>query len=425
MTKISHKRFLKGWNLVFLGALTIALSGCGLNSTPTPEPVKITFSFPNEDNGFYEPLVPIFMKDYPSIIIELNPLPGNVLNNLDPAQTDIFAVGVTHLRELQQEAGILGLNSVIEEDESFNMSDYLPGTVDFLAVDGETWAIPVGADVDVMYYNKDLFDKHGLPYPVSGWTWDDFLTYALTINDPDAVTDKVYGYTTTPGYQDVYSFIYQHGGRLFNDVLSPTEAAFNDPLTVEAVEFYGDLFHRYGVAPTPAEARRAFGGNQYAFYDAIRNGKIGMWSMPISQRGGLNWPVEWLVNWGVTVLPRDTYQFAPFWVEEGYAISSGTSHPDECWEWINYLTRQINPRLVPTRQSLIESDVYGHIVGDEVLTVVRQSLEFAVPVSIWQWISMGQALNTFNQAIENVVDGKSSAQDALDWAQDQAESQMQ
>ena len=410
--------------MLTLGLAALFLSGCGLASTPTPEPVTLIFSFPEVDNDFYEPLVTIFNQEYPGITIELHPRSGNGLGGLDPSQIDIIAANVTSLRGLQAEGGILGLNSVIEEDDSFKMSDYLPGTVDFLAVDGETWAIPVGADLDVMYYNKDLFDQHGLPYPELGWDWDDFLTYALTINAPDTVLDKVYGYATIPGYQDVYSFIYQHGGQLFDDVLYPSELKFNDPLTVEAVEFYADLFHTHGVALSMSEARRAFGGGQYAIFDAIRKGNIGMWSLPLSQRGGYSWPVEWFVNWAIAPLPQDAFFFAPFWVEEGYAISSGTQFPDDCWQWINFVSKQINPRLVPPRLSLIESDLYGQIVGDDVSLVVRQSLEFVVPISIWQWISLGSAIDTFNDAIEDVVEGRSTPQEALDWAQERAEGQM-
>jgi len=68
-------------------------------------------------------------------------------------------------------------------------------------VGGETWAIPLGVDREVMFISKDLFDQFGLPNPGVGWDWDDFLFYALTLNDPDNVSDRVYGYTTTPGYQ--------------------------------------------------------------------------------------------------------------------------------------------------------------------------------------------------------------------------------
>jgi ABC-type glycerol-3-phosphate transport system substrate-binding protein len=414
----------RGLGVVLLTLVAIVLSGCGLVSSQQPEPVTITFSFPEIDNDFYEPRVLVYNQEHPNTTIELRPLPGNAMGSLDPSQTDALAASVYVLREWQIENQILGLNSVIEQDVSFIRSDYLPGTVDFLSLGGETWAIPVGADMEVMFFNKDLFDQSGLPYPELGWDWDDFLFYALTINDPDNDSDRVYGYTTTPGYQDVYSFIYEHGGRMFNDIVLPSAPVFNDPLTVEAVEYYADLFHLHRVAPTPEEARRAFGGTRYAYYEAIRSGSIGMWSMPISQRGGLNWPEEWSGNWAIAPLPMDAVQFSPFWVEEGYAVSAATSNPDECWQWINFLTHEINPRLVPTRQSLLESDAFEQKFGEDAAKVVRQSLEFAVPVSLWQWFSLGNAIDTFNHAIEEVVNGELEPQEALDFAQEQAESSM-
>jgi multiple sugar transport system substrate-binding protein len=424
MKKFRHFPTKKRWMFLIILSVSLLFSGCGLAATPTPDPITLVFSYPNIDNAFYESLLPLFNKDYPHILIELNPLPEGMLNGLGAEETDLIAANVFYLRELQAEKGILGLNSVMEKDDSFNRSDYLLGTVDFLSLDGETWAVPVGADLDVMYFNKDLFDQNGLPYPETGWNWDDFLTYALTISNPNAVSGPIYGYTTIPGNQDVYSFIYQHGGTLFNDVRYPSEPTFNTPLTVEAIEFFADLFYVHGVAPTPAEARRSFSGGQYAYLDAISRGSIGMWSLPLSQRGGYGWPVEWSVNWGVTVLPRDAQPFAPFWVEEGYAISTGTDNPDESWQWMNFLSRQINPRLIPTRQSLIESTAYEDLVGEEVAAVVRQSLVFAVPISLWQWISLGGAINTFNDAIESVLAGSTSPQEALDRAQELAKNQM-
>ena len=126
------------------------------------------------------------------------------------------------------------------------------------------------------------------------------------------------------------------------------------------------------------------------------------------------------MNWGIAPLPQDAIRFAPFWVEEGYAISSGTSTPDECWRWINFITWQINPRLIPARRSLVESDGYVQVVGEDVATLVRQSLEFAVPVSIWQWINLGSAIDTFNQAIEDIVERQAAPRDTLDAAQERA-----
>ena len=32
-----------------------------------------------------------------------------------------------------------------------------------------------------IYYNKDLFDKAGVPYPKDGWTWEDFQDTAVKL----------------------------------------------------------------------------------------------------------------------------------------------------------------------------------------------------------------------------------------------------
>ena len=64
------------------------------------------------------------------------------------------------------------------------------------AVEGKTWAIPSGMNPLVVYYNQDLFDQYGVPYPENGWTWDDFLSVALAIRDPEA---GVFGYANLVG----------------------------------------------------------------------------------------------------------------------------------------------------------------------------------------------------------------------------------
>ena len=66
--------------------------------------------------------------------------------------------------------------------------------------------------------------------------------------------------------------------------------------------WYADLYHEYNVAPTLKEARSAFGPGQYAFYDGMRKGQVGMWFGGLSERGGMAWRAEWFVNWGMAPL---------------------------------------------------------------------------------------------------------------------------
>jgi multiple sugar transport system substrate-binding protein len=333
----------------------------------------------------------------------------------------VFTVSAFALGELRQQGHILSLDPFIEQGASLDLVDFYPATVEILTSEGKLWAVPAGVDVQVMYYNQDLFDQYDVPYPEMGWTWDDFLNRALAMRDPDA---GIFGYTTTTGYFDTLLFVHQHGGRIVDDLQDPTRMTFDDPLTVEALEWYARLFHVHQVAPTPQQARRAFGGGQYAFYEGLRHGKVGMWIGSLSERGGLTWPVEWFVNWGMVPPPRGAQSATAAWVE-GYAISSHTQHPDACWQWILFLSEQTTYRLMPARRSLAESTAYEGRVGDEVAAVARASMENAVVVSPRIWTDYGPATRIFERAVGRILDGDATPQEAMDWAQRQVESTEQ
>ncbi|WP_329047722.1 extracellular solute-binding protein [Amycolatopsis sp. NBC_01488] len=48
---------------------------------------------------------------------------------------------------------------------------------------GRTWAVPMDLAPMVLYYRKDLFDRHGIPVPR---TWDEFRTAAQAVRAADA-----------------------------------------------------------------------------------------------------------------------------------------------------------------------------------------------------------------------------------------------
>jgi multiple sugar transport system substrate-binding protein len=56
-------------------------------------------------------------------------------------------------------------------------SDQL-GALDSYKVDGKYWAVPYRQDSWVLFYDKDLFDKAGVPVPDGKWTWDDYVSNA-------------------------------------------------------------------------------------------------------------------------------------------------------------------------------------------------------------------------------------------------------
>lgn len=389
--------------------LGLLLPGCAAVA-PTPEPITITFAHPTFGQEYYEALVEEFGKEYPHITVE------SVPPETDDA--DVFVSSPFALEELRTEDSIVSLDLFIEQDPSFDLADFYPGTVGLFTTEGKTWAIPSGVVVAAMFYNRDLFDQYNVPYPEIGWTWDDFLDRALALRDPGA---DVFGYAPMDGFLEPLAFIYQHGGRIFDDLQAPTLTTFDDPLTIEALEWYARLFHEHNVAPTSRQlSGQPFSGSAQA---GVYLNKVGMWIAWLSERGGgggaqTDWPAEWKMRWGVVPLPRDAYLAAPTFAQ-GYFISSQAARPDTCWQWVSFLSTRIPFGLTPARKSLAEADAYEQQVGSDVAAVARASLESTVMFSP-RLLEFGAALGNLGRALDAIMDGRSTPEEAMIQAQQQS-----
>jgi ABC-type glycerol-3-phosphate transport system substrate-binding protein len=53
------------------------------------------------------------------------------------------------------------------------------------ADNGEVFGLPYGVNFNALYYNKDIFDKFGVPYPKEGMTWEDAMEVAKKVSRED------------------------------------------------------------------------------------------------------------------------------------------------------------------------------------------------------------------------------------------------
>lgn len=406
--------------LVLLGRIAVAicllcafLVGCA-RATPTPEPVTISFAYPDLHTEYYQALVQKFSELYPHITIELEPKEWDMLGGVSAGEADVFVTSQFALNWLQEQGNILNLTPFIEQDELFDVDDFYPGTVGLYTREGDIWAIPAAVDIMVMYYNQDLLDRYGAPYPRIGWTWDDFLEVLMTVRDPGA---DVFGYAANLNLFDPLTFIYQHGGRIFDDLQNPTRTTFDDPLNIEALEWYVRLMYDLNVAPTPEQTREVF-GSRGSLQTGVYSGQVALWTGMLSEQGGRLWPVEWDMRWGMAPLPRDV-ESATLTLVEGYFVSAQAPHPEACWNWIAFLSAQLPALQAPVRRSLAESEEYESRVGAQVAAVVRASIEDALLLSP-KLAEFEDALDLFGQAFEAIYSERSTPEEAMSWAQQQS-----
>jgi multiple sugar transport system substrate-binding protein len=407
------------YSLILFGIILIILvSSCQEDQNPV-EPVSLRFAFHQREEEHFSALASEFEEKHPFIKIELVSGNNSFLNNLGPDDADVFIVSTNQMRRMMGQGDLLGLTPFIAEDQSFNQSDFYPGTLELLNTEGETWGIPIGIDLYAMFYNQELFDQAGLSYPTVGWDWDNFLDYALAITQPDDPSNPIYGYCATSGYQDTFALVYALGGSLVDDIQRPTSVTFDDPMTIEAMEFYAKLFLDWEVAPPPEILQRYYGGNN-PFYEILRRGNVGMWVLPLSSERFLRQFGEQNFDVGVAPLPSTTQSFSPIWVDDAYVISAATSHLDESWEWISFLSHHVHPGNIPARVSLIGSQEFDDSFDHETTELVLTVMQNATPISLWYIMDLNQELEYFSEAVEQMITGESEPADALITAQEKA-----
>lgn len=115
------------------------------------------------------------------------------------------------------------------------------------AADGTLMGVPVNGNVQVLYYNTDIYDKLGLKEPT---TWAEVQSNADAIQaDGDA-----YGFVTRSGRKSiVYNFtpyLFSHGGSFFEVGADGINVTINSPESKAALDTYVGLATKSGP-PSP------------------------------------------------------------------------------------------------------------------------------------------------------------------------------
>ncbi len=396
--------------ILVVSLISALVAGCESFLVATPAPVTITFAHSGDTSAVLEQWAQQFHQLHPHITIELT-------EDLQASGVDAFLASQFALSE-DLAANVLDLSVFIEQSNDLDMADFYPAAVNVFKSQGRQRALPFSMDMMVMFYNRDVFDRYGVSYPEIGWTWNDFLDRALDLTYP---SESIYGYamqySNDFGIYEPLMMIYQFGGGIFDSLVTPTRATLDNPLNIEAMGFYAGLIHVHRVAPTQAEAERS--GRMYP-WGGIFDGRFAMWSMMYSQRGGTQWPTPWRMDWGMVPMPRGASS-GTLTVVDGLYIVSGTDHPMEAWQWIEYVSAQRPPFAMPARIALAESQQFEQIVGAPIAEAARAAVADAILVNP-QLLGFESALAAFGEALEQIRSGEVTPEIALAAAQRKAES---
>lgn len=205
------------------------------------------------------------------------------------------------------------------------------GTKAAVLFNGKIYGMPIGVGVRALIYNKELFDKAGVPYPDSKkpMTWEEFLKIApkLTVKDKNG---KVIQYAANFHKREIWeAFVVQNGGKFIDNYTRPTKILINSPEGIGGLQFMRTLVEKEIIPQWEDQWEGAFGSPD----SALVTGKVAM-----MQAG----------PWSLSPLNDLEIKFgtAPFIMNKsranrGYvnflAISRNCKNPQAAWKLIKWM----------------------------------------------------------------------------------------
>lgn len=338
---------MKSWkkSLAFLciGALTLALTGCGGDNSKKVSEGKVKIEYwhvASESFGgaTVKELVSEFNKTHPNIevIEKYNPdMYKGLTQNLQAAMAsgknpDVVQMGWSYLNYAAENLKYTDIPTMIKEkvpaDKDFLQKNYLPNVLALAQTDdGKQIGIPYSISVPVLYYNPEVFEKAGLDPKNPPKTWTEVKNAAKQIKEK----------TGTMGffmqeYADNWAqqaLIESNGGKMLKKENGKTKAAFDSPEAAEAYQLLADMVKDgSGLHATNEEG-----------FQAYLSGKLGMVCTTIGKRANF----EKSAKFQVMVAPFPVFEGKPLQVPAGgnflMVFSKDDAKQKAAWEFIKYM----------------------------------------------------------------------------------------
>jgi len=362
------KRRLISLLLVFTLISIFALVGCSDNTKESTsgdeEQVTLTVWGDQENQSKVEPaftkINKLFMEKHPNIKLDYQysgthqTIDTAVRSNSLP---DLFYVqgNKTPMMKLYVESGAL----LSLEDYNLDLSRYSEEAIAYATVDDKLYSsLPAFMDSQLIYYNKDIFEKYGINEPEN---FEEFISIFNKLKE-NGVTPM-----SMPG-KDEWGrpwLAFSLASALANDALTSLnngEGDFSDPNIVKTFQTMhdfakNDFFSKNFITVDTSGAQLAFTNGDVAMM------ADGTWNHPTYS--------STMDNLGTFYIPGvDGEKVAPLSLSNytTYAVAANTKHPEEAVEYLKFLSSK-------EAQQIVAEEVVGAIPTIDDITPSEDVLE--------------------------------------------------
>ncbi|GLB26448.1 sugar ABC transporter substrate-binding protein [Lacrimispora xylanolytica] len=328
----------KLWGRIFLAAAIVGvLAGCSskggettgassVEKTKKEEGQKVTIAVWNEPNKDEALNMYAQAEKATGIKVEVTVIPEsdyssklNQMVSTGDDSADIYVIWENDIANFAKAGGIIPMDDYLKSS-SIQTGDFIDAVSSLSAGLGGTYGLPWCAATELLFYNKDMFDAAGIPYPGNDWSYEDYKSAAekLTKKKADGTTEQ-YG-SALPNTQTWWAGIGGAGDKVYDP--SKGEMVIGDG----AVSFVTDVaaMTKNGIMPEPSSDTA----------DIFASGKAAM-----------SWQGSWNIGtygsslsfqWDIATIPTNQVKYNT--LHTGfYSINAKSKNKDAAFRVIEYL----------------------------------------------------------------------------------------
>jgi multiple sugar transport system substrate-binding protein len=478
--KVVKKWSKKSGLLIGALVLVVVLSGClssgnkknsaafGSLSREDKGSLKIAYF---DDQAFYMQYGNAFQAMFPNIQLEVvstqsvfdaaDPV-TEMEKLLDEQKPDAIYLTEEQYSALAKKGKLYDLDAVVKQDE-FDLDSFLPSVIGLLKANGggKLYGLSPDFTSQALYYNKDLFDKYGIPYPKDGMSWEEVMRLASRFPVKKDGNDALYGLfqssdTTNPA--ELIRTIGEAKGLLYADADAKT-VSVDTPEWKSIFQLVTDGY-KSGSISMPSDSSSGAGGGSMTMRGmggrkTMRFGPDSMGFMTgqaamaidgpmlkdmmgmeknmkdgggpsISVKGGDGPKPFKDINWDVVTVPTDPSQpdvSGGIHLESVFSINASSENLPAAWEFLKYangeqLAKSIS-KMSPTlsARTAYKNEVEGkNIDAFYAIGANEQSLLHTLPEGFAKSFA-----DLASEQIKKVVEGTQSVDEALKKIQTQGQ----
>lgn len=405
-------------------ALTLVLLVSASSLAFAQKEVRIS-GFGGIDQNIVEELIAKFVQpelEDEGITVKYEPVADNyqtvLLNSLSAGTAaDLFYMDIFWAQNVISKGLVEPLDSYIQESDMIAKNEIVDSLLDGFTYDGKLYGIPKDFNSLALFYNKDLFDIAGVEYPNREDTWK---TLEEKLRKVTEVDEEFVGMALQPEFARMGAFAYANRWDKFD---AEGNTNLLDERFQNAFSWYTGLKEK-GLGTMPADMGKGWGGGAFA------TGKVatcieGAWILGFLRDQAPN------LQYGATLLPKSpiTNERGNFIFTVAWGMNKESENKEEAFRVLELLTSKEAQQWVlerglaiPSRKSLADNPYFEKDSAEAKANKVVFEGASAGMVKPYNFRDYGGAwMEPINTALNEVMSGQSTVEEALEQAQERLE----